>query len=101
MLEVFIYLLAHLFIHLLIRIAGGMCGYPEIVKTFLGLGLNLSLIVFGIFTVSYVVLGIYSCITYLSMFTLTYSYSLGGLNFALEKQVEDSIKDIERQTGYS
>ena len=36
---------------------GGMCGYPDIVKSFIGLGLNLSLIIFGLFTVSYVVLG--------------------------------------------
>ena len=35
------------------NVGGGMCGYPEIVRTFIGLGLNLSLIVFGLFTVAY------------------------------------------------
>ena len=38
------------------NVGGGMCGYPEFVRTFVGLGLNLSLIVFGIFTLAY---GIY------------------------------------------
>ena len=56
-------LLTHSFIYSLIcpliYFVGGMCGYPDIVKTFIGLGLNLSLIIFGLFTVSYVVLGIY------------------------------------------
>lgn len=57
------------------NVGGGMCGYPEIVRTTIGLGLNLSLIVFGFFTVSYVV--------------------LGGYNFALEKGVDDSLKAAE------
>ena len=35
------------------NVGGGMCGYPEPVRAAIGLGLNLSLIVFGIFTVSY------------------------------------------------
>jgi len=57
------------------NVGGGMCGYPEIVRTTIGLGLNLSLIVFGFFTVSYVV--------------------LGGYNFALEKGVDESLKAAE------
>jgi hypothetical protein len=35
------------------NVGGGMCGYPDSVRTIIGLGLNLSLIVFGVFTVSY------------------------------------------------
>ena len=35
------------------NVGGGMCGAPEFVRTFIGLGLNLSLIVFGIFTLAY------------------------------------------------
>jgi len=35
------------------NVGGGMCGYPEAIRTSIGLGLNLSLIVFGLFTVSY------------------------------------------------
>eukprot|EP00600_Ochromonadales_sp_CCMP1393_P007167 CAMPEP_0174968182 /NCGR_PEP_ID=MMETSP0004_2-20121128/7987_1 /TAXON_ID=420556 /ORGANISM="Ochromonas sp., Strain CCMP1393" /LENGTH=171 /DNA_ID=CAMNT_0016217377 /DNA_START=147 /DNA_END=662 /DNA_ORIENTATION=- len=54
------------------NVGGGMCGAPEGVRAAIGLGLNLSLIAFGIFTVSYVI--------------------LGGLNFALEKNVEDLVK---------
>lgn len=51
------------------NVGGGLCGAPEIVKTAIGLGLNLSLLTFGIFVLSYVI--------------------LGGANFALEKQVEE------------
>lgn len=54
------------------NVGGGMCGYPEPVRAAVGVGLNLSLIVFGLFTVSYVV--------------------LGGIKFALEKNVEDLVK---------
>lgn len=57
------------------NVGGGMCGAPEYVRTLIGFGLNLSLIVFGLFTVSYVV--------------------LGGLNFALEKQIDDLIEEID------
>ena len=35
------------------NVGGGMCGYPEFVRTFVGLGLNLGLIVFAFFTLSY------------------------------------------------
>jgi hypothetical protein len=35
------------------NVGGGMCGYPEVVRTAIGVGLNLSLIAFGFFTVSY------------------------------------------------
>ena len=35
------------------NVGGGMCGYPESVRTAIGLALNLSLIFFGIATVSY------------------------------------------------
>lgn len=35
------------------NVGGGMCGYPEVIRTSIGLGLNLSLIIFGLFTVSY------------------------------------------------
>lgn len=35
------------------NVGGGMCGVPEIVRTAIGLGLNLSLITFGVFVVSY------------------------------------------------
>ena len=35
------------------NVGGGMCGYPDWVRTAIGVGLNLSLIAFGIATVSY------------------------------------------------
>ena len=35
------------------NVGGGMCGYPEWVRASIGVGLNLSLIVFGLATVSY------------------------------------------------
>lgn len=35
------------------NVGGGMCGYPDWARTLIGVGLNLSLIVFGLFTVSY------------------------------------------------
>ena len=56
------------------KVGGGMCNAPEPVRAAVGLALNLSLIVFGLFTVSYVV--------------------LGGLNFALEKQVEELVEGV-------
>jgi len=55
------------------NVGGNLCGLPEVMKTIIGLGLNLSLITFGLFVVSYIV--------------------LGGLNFAYEKQVDDAIED--------
>ena len=57
------------------NVGGGMCNAPEPVRAAIGLALNLSLIVFGLFTVSYVV--------------------LGGLNFALEKEVEGLVDDVQ------
>lgn len=60
------------------NVGGGMCGYPEWIRTFLGLGLNLSLLTFGIFTVVYVI--------------------LSGWNFFLEKQVEDLLKKAEAES---
>ena len=35
------------------NVGGGLCGSNEVVKALIGVSLNLSLIVFGIFTVSY------------------------------------------------
>ena len=35
------------------NVGGGLCGYPETVRSIIGLGLNLGLIVFAILTVSY------------------------------------------------
>jgi len=67
------------------NVGGGMCGYPEWIRDSLGLGLNLSLIGFGVLTLSYVV--------------------LAGLNFTLEKQVEDLLKPaaarLEAATGFT
>lgn len=56
------------------NVGGGLCGYPESVKTAIGLGLNLSLLAFGLLTLGYIV--------------------LGAWNFALEKSVDDSIKKL-------
>lgn len=56
------------------NVGGGMCGYPEVVRTGVGLGLNLSLFVFGLLTVGYLVLGLW--------------------NFALEQSVDDYIKKL-------
>lgn len=60
------------------NVGGGLCGSSELVKTLIGLSLNLSLIIFGIFTVSYVI--------------------VGSSKWFLEKQVEDSFKDLDRLT---
>jgi hypothetical protein len=57
------------------NVGGGMCGAPEFVRISIGLGLNFSLLFFGLFTLSYVV--------------------LSGLNFALEKTIEDSINSMD------
>lgn len=57
------------------NVGGGLCGYPEILKSAVGLGLNLNLVIFGVMCVSYAI--------------------LGGLNFKFEKDVEDTIKDME------
>lgn len=57
------------------NVGGGMCGAPEVVRTAIGLGLNFSLLFFGLFTISYVV--------------------LSGANFALEKSIEDSIRSMD------
>ena len=54
------------------NVGGGMCGLSEGIGGFIGLGLNLSLLAFGIFTIGYVV--------------------LGGLNFKFEKDTEDLVK---------
>ena len=56
------------------NVGGGMCGYPDWVRTAIGLGLNVSLLFFGIFTIGYVI--------------------LGGYEFALRKGVEESIKKM-------
>ncbi|KAJ1432614.1 hypothetical protein B484DRAFT_447746 [Ochromonadaceae sp. CCMP2298] len=61
------------------NVGGGMCGQSESVRALIGLSLNLSLIVFGFFTVSYVV--------------------LGGLNFSLDKNVEDLIEKASKEGG--
>lgn len=53
----------------------GMCGAPDFIKTGIGLSLNVSLILFGLLTASYAI--------------------TAGLKFALEKQVEDSIKGAD------
>ena len=38
------------------NVGGGLCGYPDALKSLVGLGLNLNLLVFGIFVVSYGIL---------------------------------------------
>ena len=38
------------------NVGGGLCGYPEALKSIVGLGLNLNLLVFGVFCVSYAIL---------------------------------------------
>lgn len=38
------------------NVGGGLCGYPEALKSAVGLGLNVNLLVFGIFCVSYAIL---------------------------------------------
>ena len=40
------------------NVGGGMCGYPEVIRTSIGLGLNITLIVFGVFVAAY---GEYQC----------------------------------------
>lgn len=35
------------------NVGGGMCGYPDSIRTVIGLGLNISLLLFGIFTFTY------------------------------------------------
>ena len=61
------------------NVGGGLCNAPEAVRAAVGLGLNFSLIIFGLFTVSYVI--------------------LGGLNFALTKQVDEQIEGVLGETG--
>ena len=61
------------------NVGGGLCNAPEPVRAAVGLGLNVSLIVFGLFTVSYIV--------------------LGGLNFALERQVDDLVAGVQGTDG--
>lgn len=56
-------------------VGGGLCGIPEAAKSAVGFGLTLNLIAFALFTISYVI--------------------LGGLNFALEKEVEDFVKPYD------
>ena len=59
------------------NVGGGLCGYPEWVKTAVGIGLNLSLLSFGIFTLSYAV--------------------LYAVQFVLDKGVEDTLKDADNR----
>jgi hypothetical protein len=61
------------------NVGGGMCGLPEPVGSLVGLGLNLSLLVFGVFTVSYVI--------------------LGGLQFKYSKDVEELIENFFSASG--
>jgi hypothetical protein len=42
------------------NVGGGMCGYPEVIRTSIGLGLNITLIVFGVFVAAY---GEHQCYT--------------------------------------
>ena len=57
------------------NVGGGLCGYPEWVKSAVGVGLNLALLSFGIFTLSYAVL-----------------YTV---QWVLDKGVEDTLKDAD------
>lgn len=68
------------------NVGGGMCGYPEWVRTSIGVGLNLSLLAFGLATVSYGQLAILSSLfwngkydTFLLLFHFptTHFYSSG------------------------
>ena len=52
------------------NVGGGMCGYPDWARTAIGVGLNLSLIAFGLCTVSY---GAYSLLIVLSGSIMLYS----------------------------
>ena len=61
------------------NVGGGLCGLPEFVRTGVGLGLNISLLSFGVLTILYVL--------------------LGGTNYLLENQLNDAIKDYEKVTG--
>ena len=38
------------------NVGGGLCGYPEALKSVVGLGLNINLLVFGVFCVAYAIL---------------------------------------------
>lgn len=58
------------------EIGGGMCGLPEEVRAFIGVALNLNLLVFGFMVVSYAITSVISSV--------------------LEKQVEDGIKNLEK-----
>ena len=35
------------------NVGGGMCGYPELIRTSVGLGLNISLVLFAFTTLAY------------------------------------------------
>lgn len=61
------------------NVGGNLCGLPDIVRSSIGLGLNLSLLSFGILTLLYVL--------------------IGGSNFVLENQLKDAIKDYEKESG--
>lgn len=61
------------------NVGGAMCGYPDSIRSIIGVSLNLSLLLFGFFTVGYVI--------------------LGGLNFFYEKGVEDTLQDVDRRFG--
>ena len=56
------------------NVGGGLCDYPDIVKSIVGIGLNINLVLFGVMCVSYVI--------------------LGGLNFKYEKDIEDTGKSF-------
>eukprot|EP01035_Chromulina_nebulosa_P021031 gene21031-27257_t len=57
------------------NVGGGLCGYPDYIRDFVGVGINLSLITLGILSLGYII--------------------LGGYQFALEKDVETLMKPFE------
>ena len=61
------------------NVGGGLCGLPDFVRIGVGLGLNLSLLAFGVLTLCYVL--------------------IGGINFTLENQLNDAIKEYEKNSG--
>ena len=61
------------------NVGGGLCGYPEWIKTAVGIGLNLSLLSFGLFTLSYAV--------------------LYAVQWVLDKGVEDTLKDADNRNS--
>mmetsp|Transcript_10631 Transcript_10631/g.10705 ORF Transcript_10631/g.10705 Transcript_10631/m.10705 type:complete len:175 (+) Transcript_10631:62-586(+) len=57
------------------NVGGGLCGYPEYVREFIGLALNLSLTTFGLLTIIYII--------------------YGGLNFIVEKQTDGMVEGLK------